>query len=76
MAHSFKYLMKKAGHPLPEATTPRKRKMDELEASLRSKRENGRKKEMENLKVELDKMVANGQLIKTPSGNYALPDSK
>ena len=70
---SYSYLMKKAGHPLPQATTARKRKMDELEVALRSKKEKGRAKELENLRVELDNMVEKGQLVKTPSGNYSLP---
>lgn len=68
---SYSYLMKKAGHPLPEATTPRKRKMDELEQALRARRKEGREKEQ--LKVELDKMVEKGMIIKTPDGRYTVP---
>jgi len=66
--------MKDAGHPLPEYRTPRQRRMDEFELALRAKGKKSR--EMEHLRVELDKLVEKGIIVKTPSGNYSLPDPK
>ncbi len=67
MAHSYAYLLKKAGQPLPEK--PRR--------PYPKNRVNWRKREAvqkEALRHYLDQMVADGALTKDSMGRYGLPE--